>query len=76
MRDVTYDEDRHQLRTGARPQVMATLRNLAISLIRTTYVWPRHHRHRLSQPGHDPKTHQRHQTPNNPLTSDFAEPLT
>lgn len=34
VRDVTYDEDRSQVRTGAAPQVMATLRNLAISLLR------------------------------------------
>ena len=34
VRDVVFDEDRHQLRTGNGPQVMATLRNLAISLIR------------------------------------------
>ncbi|WP_342343924.1 transposase [Actinomyces succiniciruminis] len=40
VRDVTYDEDRHQLRTGSGPQVMATLRNLAISLIRTIYNDP------------------------------------
>jgi len=32
--DVTFDEDRSQVRTGAAPQVMATLRNLAISLLR------------------------------------------
>ena len=36
MRDVTFDEDRSQVRTGAAPQVMATLRNLAISLLRLT----------------------------------------
>ena len=34
VRDVTFDEDRHQLRTGNGPQVMATLRNTAISLLR------------------------------------------
>ena len=34
VRDVTFDEDRHQLRTGHGPQVMATLRNTAISLLR------------------------------------------
>ena len=34
VRDVVFDEDRHQLRTGSGPQVMATLRNTAISLIR------------------------------------------
>lgn len=34
VRDVTYDEVRHQLRVGNGPQVMATLRNTAISLLR------------------------------------------
>ncbi len=34
VRDVTYDEDRSQIRTGNAPQVMATLRNTAISLLR------------------------------------------
>lgn len=34
VRDVTFDEDRHQLRVGAGPQVMASLRNTAISLLR------------------------------------------
>lgn len=34
VRDVTFDEDRSQIRRGAGPQVMATLRNLAISLLR------------------------------------------
>jgi predicted transposase YbfD/YdcC len=34
VRDVTYDEDHSQVRTGHGPQVMATLRNLAISLLR------------------------------------------
>jgi predicted transposase YbfD/YdcC len=34
VRDVTYDEDRHQLRVGKGPQVMASLRNASISLIR------------------------------------------
>jgi hypothetical protein len=34
VRDVTFDEDRSQVRQGAGPQVMATLRNLAISLLR------------------------------------------
>jgi hypothetical protein len=33
-RDVPFDEDRSQIRHGAGPQVMATLRNLAISLLR------------------------------------------
>ena len=34
VRDMTYDEDRSQVRKGSRPQAMATLRNLAISLLR------------------------------------------
>jgi predicted transposase YbfD/YdcC len=34
VRDVTFDEDRSQVRVGAGPQVMATLGNLAISLLR------------------------------------------
>ena len=34
VRDVTYDEDRSQARTGAGPRVMASLRNLAISALR------------------------------------------
>ena len=34
VRDVTFAEDLSQVRTGAAPQVMATLRNLAISLHR------------------------------------------
>ena len=35
VRDVTYDEDRSQVRCGSIPQTMAALRNLAISLMRT-----------------------------------------
>ncbi|MGE5697860.1 MAG: hypothetical protein ACM4D3_22245 [Candidatus Sericytochromatia bacterium] len=34
VRDVTFDEDRSQVRTGSAPQVMATMRNIAISLLR------------------------------------------
>ena len=34
MRDVTYREDASRIRTGSRPRIMATLRNLAIGLIR------------------------------------------
>jgi len=34
VRDVTFDEDRSQVRLGAAPQVMAGLRNLVISLVR------------------------------------------
>jgi predicted transposase YbfD/YdcC len=34
VRDVTFDEDRSQVRTGTAPHVMATLRNTAITLLR------------------------------------------
>lgn len=36
VRDVTFDEDRCQVRSGAAPQVMAALRNTAIALLRRT----------------------------------------
>jgi predicted transposase YbfD/YdcC len=36
VRDVTYDEDRSQIRTGNGPRVMASLRNLAITILRLT----------------------------------------
>ena len=34
VRDVTFDEDRSEVRVGRAPQVMAPLRNVAISLLR------------------------------------------
>jgi predicted transposase YbfD/YdcC len=34
VRDVTFREDSSRIRTGSRPRIMATLRNLAIGLIR------------------------------------------
>jgi predicted transposase YbfD/YdcC len=34
VRDVTFDEDRSQVRAAAGPQVLASLRNLAITLLR------------------------------------------
>ena len=34
VRDVTFDEDRSQVRTGSAPQIMAALRNLTSSVIR------------------------------------------
>lgn len=34
VRDMVFDEDRHQLRTGSSPQIMATLRNTAVNLLR------------------------------------------
>lgn len=37
VRDVVFDEDRHQLRTRNGPEIMAALRNLAIGLIRLVH---------------------------------------
>lgn len=34
VRDVTYDEDRSQVRVGKIPQVMAAIRNVAVTLLR------------------------------------------
>jgi len=34
VRDVTYDEDRSQIRASNGPRMMAILRNLSISLLR------------------------------------------
>jgi len=34
VRDETFREDRSQIRTGTAPRVMATLRNLAITILR------------------------------------------
>lgn len=34
VRDVSFDGDHSQVRTGAAPQVMATVRNTVISLLR------------------------------------------
>lgn len=38
VRDVTYDEDRSQIRTGTGPEVMAALRNAAIGALRLSGV--------------------------------------
>lgn len=38
VRDVTLDEDRSQVRTGNAPRTMVSIRNLAISMLRTSGV--------------------------------------
>jgi hypothetical protein len=35
LRDVSYGEDASQIRAGSGPQAMATLRNLAIGILKT-----------------------------------------
>ena len=55
VRDVTFGEDLSQVRTGRAPQVMASLRNLAIAILRLTGVTNiaqgiRHHARRPERP--------------------------
>ncbi|WP_054813811.1 ISAs1 family transposase [Nocardia arizonensis] len=55
VRDATFDEDRSQIRTGDAPQVMATLPNTAISLLRLAghtniAAALRHHAHDFNRP--------------------------
>jgi predicted transposase YbfD/YdcC len=55
VRDVTYDEDRSQIRTGSGPRVMASLRNLGITTLRLTGATNisaglRHHARRPDRP--------------------------
>ena len=38
VRDMTFDEDRSQVRKGTCPRIMATFRNVAISLLRLAGV--------------------------------------
>ena len=55
VRDMDFDEDRSQIRTAAGPRIMASLRNLAITILRlagTTSIAAalRHHARRPSRP--------------------------
>jgi predicted transposase YbfD/YdcC len=55
VRDVTYDEDRSQIRTGTGPQVRAALRNAAIGALRAAAITNiaaanRHHARDSSRP--------------------------
>jgi predicted transposase YbfD/YdcC len=55
IRDVTYDEDRSQVRTANGPRVVASLRNLAITILRLTGETSiaaalRHHARRPGRP--------------------------
>ncbi|KDA40803.1 transposase, partial [Frankia sp. BMG5.23] len=55
VRDVTFGEDLSQVRTGHAPQVMASLRNLAIAILRLTGATNiaqaiRHHARRPERP--------------------------
>jgi predicted transposase YbfD/YdcC len=57
VRDVTYGEDHSQVRTASGPRVMATLRNLAITILRLAGAISiaaalRHHSRRPSRPLH------------------------
>ena len=61
LRDVSYGEDASQIRTGSGPQVMATLRNLAIGILKLG----RAHQYRRRLPAPRPG---RHPDPGNPRT--------
>jgi predicted transposase YbfD/YdcC len=55
VRDVTYDEDRSQVRTANGPRVMASLRNVAITVLRLSGILniaaaTRHHARRPERP--------------------------
>ena len=55
VRDLAYDEDRSQVRTGNGPRVMASLRNLVIGILRLVGVVNiaaalRHHARRPNRP--------------------------
>lgn len=55
VRDLDFDEDRSQIRTTAGPQIMASLRNLAITILRpagTSNIAAalRHHARRPDRP--------------------------
>jgi len=55
VRDVTYGEDLSQVRTASGPRVMATLRNLALAILRLTGATSiaaalRHHGRRPARP--------------------------
>jgi predicted transposase YbfD/YdcC len=55
VRDLDYDEDRSQVRTASAPRVMATLRNLAITILRlaghpSIAAALRHHARRPDRP--------------------------
>jgi predicted transposase YbfD/YdcC len=55
VRDIDWDEDRSQIRTASAPRVMATLRNLAITILRlaghiSIAAALRHHARRPQRP--------------------------
>ena len=61
LRDVSYGEDASPIRTGSGPQAMATLRNLAIGILKNG----RAHQYRRRMPAPRPG---RHPDPGNPRT--------
>jgi predicted transposase YbfD/YdcC len=55
IRDIDFDEDRSQVRTASAPQIMASLRNLVITILRlagatSIATAPRYHARRPSRP--------------------------
>jgi predicted transposase YbfD/YdcC len=67
VRDVTHDEDRFQVRTGTGPRAMASLRNLAVSILRIAGATnigkaTRHHAWDPLRPLHLPGSPRAHRT--------------
>jgi len=55
VRDLDFDEDRSQIRTAAGPQIMASLRNLVVTILRlagyaSIAAALRHHARRPGRP--------------------------
>ena len=76
IRDVTFAEDASQVRTGTAPRAMASLRNLAIGILRR-HGRPQHRRRPAPQrPRRHPRpATPRHHKPMNPTIQHFAEAL-
>ena len=48
--ELDWDEDRSQVRTASGPRVMATLRNLAVTILRMGEAAPCYHSRRPDRP--------------------------
>jgi Transposase DDE domain len=71
VRDVTFDEDRSQIRTGNAPRVMAGLRNTAITLLRLDG-----HQNIAAAPRSCPQRRPPHQPAPDSVINNFAGTLT
>ena len=69
VRDMDFDEDRSQVRTGSGPRVMASLRNLVLAILRLTGGHQHRRRPAPPRPPTGPATTNDHE-----LLNDFAGP--